>query len=56
MPVAENFQRGALGLVIVVGDLVEILAEDGVRPDRKRLPRRHFHLDVFIERRARQFR
>src|SRR6185437_7229712 len=46
------FQRSALGLVIVVSDLIEILAKDRVRTDGERLAGTDLFLNVLIECRA----
>ena len=47
--VAENFECGAVGCVIVVRGLVEILAEDGVGADGEALADGHFRLIFLVE-------
>ena len=49
MAVAEDLQRGAFGLVIVGGRLIEVLAQDRVGADREALTNFQFFLNVLIE-------
>ena len=49
LAVLEDFQAGAVGLVIVVVDLIEILAQDRVRTDAQRVADAQVFLYVFVE-------